>query len=113
MDFQFNTMKPNTITFFESNNENKNPESFSNSIIKFGRANYTSNDIEVSGGNAVSRRHCVLINTKDNVWLYDLESTGTYLNDEKITVKTPIIGFNKLTIANVDINLTTDKSKLL
>jgi pSer/pThr/pTyr-binding forkhead associated (FHA) protein len=55
----------------------------------------------------------VLINTKDNVWLYDLESTGTYLNDEKITGKIPIISFNKLTIANVDFNLTTDKSKLL
>ena len=49
----------------------------------------------------------------NNVWLYDLESTGTHLNDEKITGKSPLIGFNKLTIANVDFNLTTDKSKLL
>jgi serine/threonine protein kinase len=113
MDFHFNSMKPNTITFLESSNENKHPESISKPIIKFGRSSYTANDIEVSGGNTVSRRHCVLINSKDNVWLYDLESTGTHLNDEKITGKSPLIGFNKLTIANVDFNLTTDKSKLL
>jgi pSer/pThr/pTyr-binding forkhead associated (FHA) protein len=61
----------------------------------------------------VSRRHCVIINTKDNIWLYDLDSTGTYLNDEKVTNKVPLIEFNKLVINGLYFTFTTDKSKLL
>lgn len=113
MDFQFNTLKENTITILETNNENDTPTSISVPIIKFGRTEYIQNNIEVSGGNAVSRRHCVIINSKDNVWLYDLESTGTEVNDEKITNKTPLIGFNKVKIDDVFFTITTDKTKLL
>lgn len=113
MDYQFNTMKENTITMLETNNENKTPTSLSVPIIKLGRTNYSQNNIQVSGGNAVSRRHCVIINSKDNVWLYDLASTGTLLNDEKVHQKIPLIGFNILTINEVDFKITTDKSKLL
>ena len=61
MDFQFNTLKENTITILETNNENDTPTSISEPIIKFGRTGYIQNNIEVSGGNAVSRRHCVII----------------------------------------------------
>lgn len=113
MDFQFNTLKENTITILETNNENVTPTSISEPIIKFGRTEYIQNNIEVSGGNAVSRRHCVIINSKDNVWLYDLESTGTDVNDEKIINKIPLIGFNKVKIDDVFFTITTDKSKLL
>lgn len=113
MDFQFNTLKENTITILETNNKIETLNSFNHQIIKFGREEYNQNNIEVSGGNAVSRRHCVIINSKDNVWLYDLESTGTEVNDEKVTNKIPLIGFNKITINNINFTLTTDKSKLL
>lgn len=113
MDFQFNTLKENTITILETNNENDTLTSISEPIIKFGRTEYIQNNIEVSGGNAVSRRHCVIINCKDNVWLYDLESTGTEVNDEKIANKIPLIGFNKVKIDDVFFTITTDKTKLL
>jgi serine/threonine protein kinase len=113
MDFQFNTLKENTITILETNNKIETLNSFNHQIIKFGREEYNQNNIEISGGNAVSRRHCVIINSKDNVWLYDLESTGTIVNDEKVTKKIPLIGFNKITINNINFTLTTDKSKLL
>ncbi len=113
MDYQFNTLKANTITILETNNEIVTPNSFNNPIIKFGREEYEQNDIQVSGSNAVSRRHCVIINSKDNVWLYDLESTGTIVNDEIINNKVPLIGYNTLKIRDVFFNLTTDKTKLL
>ena len=113
MDFQFNTLKENTITILETNNKIDSPNSFNNPILKFGREEYNQNDIQVSGSNAVSRRHCIIINTKDNVWLYDLESTGTYLNNEVVISKIPIIGHNKLTIGKIYYNITTDKTKLL
>jgi serine/threonine protein kinase len=113
MDFQFNTLKENTITILETNNKIDRPYSFNNPIIKFGREGYKQNDIQVSGSNAISRRHCLIINTKDNVWLYDLESTGTEVNDTIVTNKIPLIGHNKLKIKDIYFTLTTDKSKLL
>jgi len=113
MDYQFNTLKANTITILETNNEIVTPNSFNNPIIKFGREEYEQNDIQVSGSNAVSRRHCVIINSKDNVWLYDLESTGTIVNDEIVNNKVPLIGYNTLKIRDIYFNLTTDKTKLL
>jgi len=67
----------------------------------------------VPGGTSISRRHCVIINCKDDVWIYDLESTGTYLNDEKINHKSPLIGLSTLRISNFEYIITTDKSKLL
>ncbi len=113
MDFQFNTLKENTITILETNNKINNLNSFNNPILKFGREEYNQNDIQVSGENAVSRRHCIIINTKDNVWLYDLESTGTEINDTIVTNKIPLIGYNKIKIKDIYFTLTTDKSKLL
>ena len=95
------------------NNKIETQNSFNNPIIKFGREEYNQNDIQVSGSNAVSRRHCVIINSKDNVWLYDLESTGTEINDEIVTNKVPLIGYNKLKINKIYFTITTDKSKLL
>ena len=113
MDFQFNNMKENTITILETNNKVQTPSALNNPIIKFGREEYNQNDIKVSGSTTVSRRHCVIINTKDNVWLYDLESTGTEINDVVVTNKVPLIGYNNLKINDIYFALTTDKSKLI
>lgn len=60
MDFHFNTMKENTKTILESNNQNTHPETISKPIIKFGRESFDENDIEVSSGTSISRRHCVI-----------------------------------------------------
>jgi hypothetical protein len=53
------------------------------------------------------------VNCKDEVRLYDLESTGTYLNDERVKSKAPMIGLNLLRIGGVEYRVTTDKGKLL
>jgi hypothetical protein len=113
MDFHFNTIKENTITFVEHNNQSKTPKALNNTIIKFGRNGYTDNDIEILGELAISRRHCIIINSKDNIWLYDLESTGIRLNDEKVNVKVPLIGFNTISIGAINFSINTDSSKLL
>jgi hypothetical protein len=39
MDFQFNTLKENTITILETNNDNATPTSLSQPIIKFDEQN--------------------------------------------------------------------------
>ena len=115
MDFQFNVMKENTLSILDTNNPNIEFTSsiLTNPIIKIGRFGYSQNDIQIKGGNAISRRHAVIINAKDNVWLYDLDSTGLGLNDEKVIQKVPLIGYNKIRLNNISFSITTDNSKLL
>ena len=70
------------------------------------------NDVKVPGGTSISRRHCVIINFKDDVWIYDLDSTGTYLDNDEVVNKMPLIGRKTLQIGKTKYELTNDKSKL-
>jgi hypothetical protein len=112
MDFRFN--KFTTSTFYCTNG---NIDSFKEAqtekvIIKFGREGYEVNDVRVPGGTAISRRHCVIINCKDDVWIYDLDSTGTYVNGSRVINKTPLIGRNTIRISKTEYEFTNDKTKL-
>lgn len=86
---------------------------FDKHIISFGREGYKVNDVEVAGTTNISRRHCVVVNTRDDVWLYDLKSTGTYLNGERIKGKAPIIGRNIVRIGTKEYVIASDKVGLI
>jgi serine/threonine protein kinase len=113
MDYRF--LKFTTAPFYCSNNDLDcfGNNGTTNAIIKFGRENFEVNDVKVPGGNSISRRHCLIINQKDDIWLYDLGSTGTFLNGEKVLRKQPLPGKNILRIGQTQFELTSDKSKLL
>jgi len=113
MDYRFLKIAENTLHFIDSTAPDGKVGDTSKVIIKFGRQDYDVNDVRVPGGTSISRRHCLIINCKDDVWVYDLESTGTYLNDLKIRNKSPLLGLNKIRIGNTEYTITTDKSKLL
>ena len=113
MDFRFNNFKPGTIYCTATNLTSNEIGEMSAPIIKIGRSTFPGNDIKVPGGTSISRRNSVIINCKDDVWLYDLESTGTYLNEEKVIGKVPLIGKNTIRIGNAEYELTNDKDKLL
>lgn len=113
MDYHFNNIGLNSLSISEYKNKSVEWQIFEKPIIKLGRKGYDVNDIQVSGGTSISRRHCLIVNSKDDVWIYDLNSTGTYLNDVKINYKAPLIGLNKLRFSNVEYMVTTDKNKLL
>lgn len=110
MDYRFLKFNSNTL-FIET--IKKDILEISNPIIKFGRDIYLFNDIKVKGGSSISRRHCLIINAKDDVWLYDLESTGTYINNEKVKTKIPLIGKNILGINKTEFIITDNNTKLL
>lgn len=82
-------------------------------IISFGRKGYDCNTFSEFGGNNVSRRHFVIINMKDNVWLYDLESTGVYVDGKRVSNKCFLLGLHKIRFGNYEIEINTDSSKLL
>ena len=113
MDYRFLKIAENMLHFIDSTAADGKVGDTNKVIIKFGRQDYEVNDVRVPGGTSISRRHCLIINCKDDVWIYDLESTGTYLNDLKLKNKAPLLGLNKLRIGNTEYTITTDKSKLL
>lgn len=90
----------------------KDPAEYYQGIIKIGRKDYANNDITFPG-TAVSRRHCLIVNTKNDVMLYDLNSTGTFVNGEKVNKKIALIGLNKIKIGDYELSINTDKQKLL
>lgn len=113
MDFRFNHMKKNRLSIEPIDLDTDFPEVTEKPIIKIGRLGYSCNDIQLDQDNVFSRRHCVIINSKDDCWIYDLSLSGCKINNEPFLNKKSLIGFNELTIANLKIKLNTDSNKLL
>jgi tetratricopeptide (TPR) repeat protein len=112
MDYRFNKYKPSTLYCTKGNIDNFKEAETTKAIIKFGRDRYDVNDVKVPGATAISRRHCVIINCKDDVWIYDLDSTGTYVNGNRVINKTPLIGRNTIRISKTEYEFTNDRTKL-
>ncbi len=83
------------------------------SIITFGRKGYAYNTFSSFSGTSFSRRHFTIINMKNNVWLYDLSSTGVYVDGEKVNKKTFLLGLHKIAFGNCEIEVKTDEEKLM
>jgi len=113
MDFRFNQMKKNKLAIESINFTSDFPEITEKPIIKLGRLGYSCNDIQLAHDNVFSRRHCVIINSKDDCWIYDISLSGCKINGVSFLNKKSLIGFNELTIADLKIKLNTDSEKLL
>lgn len=113
MDYRFLKLKEGEIYCYNLNEKLKNPTKYEKPIILIGRNGYSINDIQVSGGSAISRRHCLIVNCKNDVWLYDLNSTGTYVNTERLREKMPLVGNNKIRIGDVEFEFTNDNTKFI
>lgn len=112
MDYRFSKFKSSSLFCpkFEFPGEEKGETE--NAIIKFGRKPYICNDIMVSEKTEISRRHCLIVNCKDEVWLYDLNSTGTFVDDERVVRKIPLVGRKTIRIGDLSYEITNDRSKL-
>jgi len=83
-------------------------------IISFGRKGFKQNDFDLFDDPEVSRRHFVIINQKDNVWLYDLGSwSGVYVDGVKVQQKIFLLGRHIITFGKQEMILKTNKHKLL
>jgi len=85
----------------------------SNSLISFGRKGYDYNIFSQFDSNSVSRRHFAIVNMKNNVWLYDLDSTGVYVDGQKVNQKCFLLGFHKIKFGDYEIEVKTDEQILL
>ncbi|MBK6834798.1 MAG: protein kinase [Bacteroidetes bacterium] len=78
MDYRFNNFIPGTLFFRNQSNEASNFVEINSPIIKIGKEGFPLNTIEILGDTKVSRRHCAIINSKNDVWLSNLSSSGTF-----------------------------------
>lgn len=81
-------------------------------IISFGRQGYPANTYSSFPGTNVSRRHFVIINQKNNVWLYDLNSTGVSVDGIKVKKRHFLLGLHEIEFGGHKIMVKSD-SKLL
>ena len=113
MDYRFRKLTRSPLFIADEAAAEKKPRQLNKLIITFGREGYQANDVQVAGSTNVSRRHCVVVNCRDDVWLYDLDSTGTHVNGERVKGKLPLIGRNIVRVGNKELIITSDKDNLI
>ena len=81
------------------------------SLISVGRME--SNDIQLDKS-GISRRHAVILNFLDDVWVYDLDSlTGTKIDGQSIHGKTFLDGAHDISIGTENIHVAIKESLLI
>ena len=84
---------------------------YSQSIITIGR---NPSNMVLSSDNLVSRRHCVIVNYPNDVWIYDLDSTmGTFINGERVYGKMFLLGVYELTVGRSRLRVSSEAGILI
>ena len=90
---------------------NDNVEYFDSKIVSIGR---NKGNIVKIDSNSISRRHAVIMNFKNDVWIYDLGSTqGTFVDDKRVEEKCYLNGVHKIKISDIEITLATSDDILI
>jgi tetratricopeptide (TPR) repeat protein len=101
----------NTVEIIVSGSDRKYFKS--NEIITIGRYGYIENQIPDLSDTSISRLHCLLVNSKNDVWLYNLSQNGTIVDGEKIENKKFLYGLHQVNTGNYSLTIKTDKSLLI
>lgn len=114
MEGNFEKMVPSEIVIVDTNVSHLLTKAFNHEIIKIGRDGYYYNDILLPGVKSISRRHAVIINQKNDTWIYDLDSfSGIRVNGQKINGKAQLIGVSKIEFGDYWIRISSDKGRLV
>jgi serine/threonine protein kinase len=113
-NLEFKKTQGSEIIVLDSNIPGLVNKTFLTSIIKIGRDGFYCNEILIPGGNNISRRHAVIINQKNDCWIYDLDSySGTLVNGEQVNGKMPLVGVSKICIGDFWMLVTNDRERLI
>jgi serine/threonine protein kinase len=105
--FGLPTRKENTITIEQGGcaNELKEP------IITIGRLE--NNRVHLPDTH-VSRRHCAIVNYRDDVWIYDLGSTyGVFVDGNRVDRKAYLEGVHTVTLGQTELTLRSKRELLV
>ncbi len=94
------TGRKNTLAVYTSGNVR---DDFGRSIVAIG--SLSVNDLVVND-KSVSRRHCVIVNYPDDVWLYDLGSTvGTVIDGQRLVGRTLLDSVHEVAVGRVRLRI--------
>ena len=80
-----------------------NKVAFSDKLISIGKLPANSLPIDAS---SASRRHAVIVNMGNEVWLHDLHSTvGTWIDGIKVHGKQPLMGVHDVRVGNTPLRV--------
>jgi pSer/pThr/pTyr-binding forkhead associated (FHA) protein len=113
MDHRFRKLARAPLFIADDPTAEKEPRQINKSIVTFGREGYSVNDVQIPGQGNVSRRHCVVVSCRNDVWLYDLNSTGTHVNGQRVSGKLPLVGRSLVRIGDKELIITSEKGILL
>ena len=86
-------------------------EDFSQPIVTIGGLSSNHLSLEHRG---VSRRHCVVVNRSDDVWLYDLDSTvGTLVDGEWLSGTMHLAGVHNVDVGGVRLRIAASSDLLV
>ena len=109
-DFRFNESIKSSNRVTIKNNKNK-IQYIDHKFISIGR---NDNNSIIIKGDSVSRRHDLLLNCKNDVWIYDLGSKfGTFVDGEKVEGKKFLHGIHLLNISGKEYIISTDDQLLI
>tara|TARA_R110002050_G_scaffold291316_1_gene445714 strand:+ start:28778 stop:30481 length:1704 start_codon:yes stop_codon:yes gene_type:complete len=88
------SLKDDMNRFWLDNLDRNNQKEVNKAIATIGRTGY-QNDIEF-GNSKVSRKHAVIINQKNDLWIYDLNSTGIWVDGIRVKKRAPLLYNSKI-----------------
>lgn len=109
--FEKTVLKENEIEFEFVKSHKK--YSLKKTVIPFGRWGYPLSLFPELNSTSASRMHFVIINTKNDLWLYNLSQQGTFVDGEKVMRKKFLHGLHSLNVGNHEITIKTNADLLL
>ena len=98
----------NTLSIYEHDGA---PRNLDLPVVTLG--SLRANDVVLSD-RSVSRRHCLLVNYPEDVWLYDLGSAvGTYIDGKQTTRPVFLDGVHDITVGHVRLRIAANKDLLI
>lgn len=100
--------RENTLAVYMPDGTRRNS---ARSIVTIG--SFSTNDV-VLRDRSVSRRHCVIVNYPDGVWLYDLSSTvGTVIDGQRLVGRVFLDGVHDVEIGRVRIRIAASSDLVI
>jgi pentatricopeptide repeat protein len=108
-DYRFNKyIAKNTIVIQDTNGRKIE---YTEPIITIGRNK--DNDFPIED-TSISRRHCIIVNYSNDVWIYDMGSIlGVSVDGRKIVQKQFLLGKHKIKLGNYSFDLYTSEGLLI
>lgn len=113
LDYHHNILHPNKLRIFNSN-KNQLDLITTSPVFKLDRDFFQMHGIDIGLENYEKQREIVIVNSRNDVWIYNLDTNNTLMvNDKQVGKKAFLIGVNKISYDSLEFWINADGEKLL